>query len=373
MSAMAIEFPTGATLPVYTKWLGFGDGKRIDFYEILRVLVENNKSINDALNEILAMEMEDAKRPPPYAECVAVLIEQLSAGEDFDKAIQPLVPMGEAQLIRAGLKTGDLAGALSDCILALESNAKMVGSVLMAAGYPLAMLSIIYFILGIFADKVIPPFERIIPPELWEGTAGTMHSMIEIFRAAGPALAIAAGSIAILVFVTLPMHWGGMDGLRSKLEARLPPWSIYRMTNGTAFLKTLASQVRAGIKIDTILTEMSANATPWLRTRLDAIAEGMAAGESLGDAMQGSGYAFPDKRAVKILKMLSTSDGFETSISSFAARWEAKTVKQVQAAAKIAIVVSTLVMGGLTAILFIGVQELTDQVEQRSDDISSRI
>jgi type II secretory pathway component PulF len=242
-----------------------------------------------------------------------------------------------------------------------------------AATYPVGMLGIFYFILGIFAKKVIPPFERLIPPEQWEGFAGLMHSMVEIFRAAGPAIALAIAALIVLIIVTLPTYWGALEPLRNFLDRHVPPWSIYRMTAGTAFLKTLAAQARASMKIDSILSEMALNSSPWLRTRIDAISEGMAAGKSLGEAMADSGYDFPDRRAVKIMKTLASSEGFETSVSSFAIRWEEATVKKVQAAAKLSIVGSTLAMGLLTGVLFMGIQELTDQVEQQSSEVQSKV
>lgn len=368
-----LEFATGSTLPVHVKWMGFGTKQRLDFYEILRVLLENNRALRDSLGQILQMELEGSSRPSPYAQCISMIIEQLDAGMDFDVAIKPLVPLTEAQLIRSGHRTADVPRALGECIAALESGSKMLGSVVGAAVYPVGMLAIFYFILGIFAQKVIPPFEKLIPPDNWEGFAGIMHSMVEIFRAAGPAIALAIAAIVVLIIVTLPTYWGALESLRNVLDKHVPPWSIYRMTAGTAFLKTLAAQARASMKIDLILSEMAMNSSPWLRTRIDAIAEGMAAGKTLGDAMADSGYDFPDRRAVKIMKTLSTSEGFETSVSSFAIRWEEATVKKVQAAAKLSVVGSTLAMGMLTGVLFMGIQELTDQVEQQSSEVQSKV
>lgn len=372
MSTLTLEFDKGTTLEAHHKWLGFGAKKRLKFYEVLRVLLENRRGLRQSVAAIEEMASSGRKKPSSYALCLRAIAAEMDAGADFHEAIKPLVPLTEVQLIRSGHRTGELPSALGECIAALEDSNKMVGALAVAALYPILMLGVFYFIMGTFEKRVVPPFERLIKPELWEGPAYAMYLMIDAFRAFGPLFAVLVAGTVVLVAVTLHRDWGGLQGLRRRLDVLLPPWSIYRMMQGTAFLKTLATQVKAGVRLDSIIEEMSINASPWLKVRLESISDGLASGVSLGEAMHGSGYDFPDREAVEILRLLSTSDGFDRSIAVFATRWQESTVKRVQAGARASIVFSTLAFGALTAVLLLGVQVLSDQVEQQASDVLNR-
>ncbi|EOF7659938.1 TPA: hypothetical protein ACP3Z7_004795, partial [Pseudomonas aeruginosa] len=56
---------------------------------------------------------------------------------------------------------------------------------------------------------------------------------------------VAVITLTVVVIVTLPTYrWKG----RVWLDRMLPPWSIYRMLQGTTFLLNMAVMLNAGIR-----------------------------------------------------------------------------------------------------------------------------
>jgi type II secretory pathway component PulF len=155
------------------------------------------------------------------------------------------------------------------------------------------------------------------------------------------------------------------------LDRWIPPWSIYKVIQGSTFLKNVAVQTRAGIQLFDTVNGMLSLATPWMRERLQAAMYGIEQGKNLGEALHNAGYEFPDRRSVQILRVLASRDGFDETLYNFAKRWAAGSVKRVERASGVLLVVAILIMGGVTGTALLGMQSLASMIEEAADATAS--
>lgn len=371
----------------WLKRLRFGGAARIEIYELLSLLLENRVLLIDALREIRDVlndagegdkarggtDVDDVKLRNIRAEAVHSWILHLKSGDasgfPLSRAVASWVPAEESALIQAGEATGNLVRALKDCVEGIVGKGAMLGAVVKGTAYPLALLVGAYFVMRIFATKVVPKFAQQTDPELWEGPARFLYLEVQAFNNFAIPVAITATISLIVIVVSLPYYRG--PG-RVFVDRWLPPWNIYKVIQGATFLKNVAVQTRAGIKLFDSVSGMMALASPWLRERLQAAMYGIEQGQNLGEALHNADYEFPDKRSVQILRVLASRDGFDETLYNFAQRWQAQTVKRVEQAARVFLMVGIITMGGVAASAFLGLQGLTVMVQEEADAVSNR-
>ncbi|MDF5980447.1 hypothetical protein P4114_31760 [Pseudomonas aeruginosa] len=87
------------------------------------------------------------------------------------------------------------------------------------------------FLLCIVAYRMVPSLARLSDPVTWTGPLATLNAIASFVTGPGIVL-VAVITLTVVVIVTLPTYrWKG----RVWLDRTLPPWSIYRMLEGTTF------------------------------------------------------------------------------------------------------------------------------------------
>jgi type II secretory pathway component PulF len=370
----------------FLKRMQFGGKARVEVYSMLALLLENRVLLIDALREIRSVFNDDGSFDHPKdvltvddvkirnikAEAIHEWILRLKAGDKdgfaLSRAMEPWVPHEEAALVLSGESTGNLVPALRDAIKSIQGKGQMMSAVLGGSIYPIVLFTAAWFVMRLFAQKVIPRFVTQIDPELWEGPAKLLYIEADLFNKYGVPVAIAAVLTVIVVVATLPFFRGS---LRVTLERYLPPWNIYKMMQGSTFLKNIAVQTRAGIKLYDSVSSMVEMGSPWLRERLQAALYGIQQGQNLGEALHNAGYEFPDRRSVQILRVLASRDGFDETVYSFAERWEEETIKRVKSASSMFMAAGILAIGFVAGSCFMGMQGISSLIQDSADSVSN--
>lgn len=333
-----------------------GAGGRIELYETLELLLTNQVRLAHALREIYKIESKDGKKKNEVRAVVLYeCIQSLESGRSLGDALGRWVPDQEAQLIRAGERSGNLVGAFKDATRIIEAKQKIVGAVAGGAIYPLLLMGMVCLLLYQIATKMVPQFAMIVTPEKWTGAAAILDVIASLVINYG---------VYALGFITILFIWIGWSlpnmsrsRVRNFLD-RIPPWSIYRMLHGSTFLLNIAVMLRAGIRVQEILIMMGKNGSPWLKSRINGALSGINQGANLGWALHRSGYNFPDPRAVQFLRILADQDGFDSKLSNFGERWLDKSVANIQSASKIFLILGVLCAGGLIILILAGVMSI---------------
>lgn len=172
----------------------------------------------------------------------------------------------------------------------IEAGKRIRAAVLGGVAYPIILILISFAALYLFGIKIIPVFSRIVPDDKWVGLAADMVAFSRFVQDWLWLVALVILGVITAILGSLP-YWTGP--LRAKFDA-YPPWSVYRVVKGCAWLIAFSALVSAGVRVENALRMLHERATPWMRKRIEALLRGLGNGLSIGDALARSGYNFPD-------------------------------------------------------------------------------
>ena len=239
----------------------FGAKERLQFYEGMATLLENGVQLNDAVREVHSIYSDgDKQKHHPIALASREASMGVSNGKVLADAMANWLPSQERALIDAGQESGDLIGALNDCVRLIEARGKILSSVIGATFYPALLWALLAYFLGIISYKMVPNMARMSDPRSWTGTAALLYEIANFVTGQGIYILVGFVLLLILIFWSMPFYTG--PG-RVALD-RMPPWSIYRTLQGTTFLLNVAVMLRAGIKPYDSLQMLSRTANPRL-------------------------------------------------------------------------------------------------------------
>lgn len=338
--------PCADELSSIDRWLfrqQFGVPVRKRIYSALGVLVDNHVQIMKALEDIYATASDDGARPKrAQAVILADVIEKVSSGQTLARAFSAWVDPQETSVIAAGEQSGALRQALADVVQLLESRERIGRAARAAMLYPGFLMLLVVVVIAVISIVVVPKLTAITDPSTWERFARALYVLSEFVMAYGVVVLLGLATAVALIAWSLPRLTGD---LRVRLD-RLPPWSIYRMIQGSIFMLNLGSMLKAGVKLHDALQITIAHADPWLKERAVGALLGTSVGRTFGQALQATGHGFPDNESIRYLKTLSALDGFDKSLSDYAQSTLEITTTKVEAGAKVLMVVAlaTIVM-----------------------------
>lgn len=345
--------------------LQFGAGARIELYESIAMLIENDVLLNDALKEMYWIASDEGRKPKsPRAIILYDCMMKVAEGKPLSEALEKWVDREECSLLAAGEKSGRLIddgdgpGAFSQAIKVVTAKRDIKGAIAMATVYPTVLGGLSVFLLNMVATQLVPKLAKTTNPETWEGAAALLYSIATFVTGYG---ALALGGFILFVggvFGSLPYLRGP---IRYYLD-KIPPWSIYRMLYGSTFLLNVSVLLQSGIKLQDALDLLADNANPWLKERIEAAKYGIGIGGNLGVALNKAGYDFPDKKAIQYLMILSSREGFEEAIARFGDRWLKESIRNIQSVAKVALACGVLLIGALMLIVVAGAGGIQDAI-----------
>src|SRR3546814_8506799 len=111
---------------------------------------------------------------------------------------------------------------------------------------------------------MVPQFARVSPPETWTGSAAVLNHLSYFVTNWG------LESLGVLFIFLMWVVWSMPNMHRPRIRIyldKIPPWSIYRMLQGSTFLLNIAIMIKAGVRLQHILIMMAKTGSPWVRSR----------------------------------------------------------------------------------------------------------
>lgn len=341
----------------------FSGPYRIQFYEALRFLLENNQPLKVALEQMRDAWTDFGRRWHPFAELVDDCTEALRENTRENSLEQTLalwVPQAEAAVISAGIRSGAIVSSLRFAVTLTVAKKQIQGAIWQMSIYPLGLLIMMIGTMWVLNNKLIPVLSKISEPQTWQGALGFLYNMSVFVGDYGIAVAVLFILFVILLSWSIP-NWTRPDPLR-KFADNLMPWSIYQDMQGAAFLLNMAALLRSGMTTLDALTILKEFSSPWLTVRLDSIIARVRRGEHLGLALRQCGYHFPSREAANFLSLLQ-GDGATDLIGNYGHRWLEQTLERVK---KRAVAVRLLMLIVLVISLFLLVFAIMD-IQSMSD------
>ena len=310
--------------------------------------MSNGVSLDMALQQIerIAQRNRGSAMPAIYRKWR----KNMANGMNFGQCLSEYIPNSESILIETGASSGRLVEALDNTAQSIEQQTKVKKAIVTAAAYPGLLLGMLVAALLLSSYKVIPTFEEIIPVEEWTGISYSVAMVATFIREYTFLLAVLIVVSVIAVGYTMP-RWTSKSRL---FFDNIPPWSLYKMWQGSSFLLAISSMMGAGVKLDEVsLGRISKQADPYLRQRIRSLIRFITAGENLGDALFKAGYKFPDEEIIGDLQIYAKLRGFDHNLIWITRSWVDSLVEQVTIIMKvvntfililIAVVIGCLIM-----------------------------
>lgn len=324
----------------------------------LSKLLSNGVAIIEALNSIHQRQVQSGRGKSPLSMALASWMLQLKNGKRFSEAIEGWVEKDEQMILAAGEQSGDLFESMTSASEVMAAKKRIQKAVFSGIAYPVVTLGMGFAVLYLFSFQIIPNFSRVVSPDKWQGTARYLVDFANFSRDWVLIIAIAIVGLITAFLISLP-RWSG--GLRIKLD-KFPPYSIYRMLQGSTWLISFATLVAAGVRVENALDKLSYGAHPWLKVRINACLRGMKSGMNPGEALSKSGYGFPDEEIIDDLTVYARLSGFDQALEILGREWIAESVESIDSMMKVVFGVSIFIVGLFIAFMVGGLIDMELQM-----------
>lgn len=322
----------------------------------LSKLLRDGIPIIAGLNEIRGLKKETA----PISVAIAAWTRGMNNGRKLSEVVRPWVSTEEYMLIVAGEESGTLDEALNSVVRVSKAKSDINAAVFGGLAYPFFLMLLSFGIMYLFGFKIVPAFTKAARGDAWVGFARTMIDTSAFVQSYLHWIGVAVVLLTIAFFVSLP-RW--TTPFRAKLDM-LPPYSIYRVMQGSSWLIALSALVQAGMPIVSAIEQLSNGAPPWLVARLGAALKGLRAGRNLGEALERSGHNFPDPEIISDIRIYATKSGFDEAIRIIGNEWITESVERIQGLMRIVFGASILAVAGLIMFSIFGLIAMQLQLTQ---------
>ncbi|MDR1856799.1 MAG: type II secretion system F family protein [Desulfovibrio sp.] len=265
----------------------------------------------------------------PRAMAYERLLRNRGEGMPLDAALSGLASPEEARIIAAGERGGDIGSGFALAAELLETKDAIRKATISALAYPCFLLLLSVALLLLISRQVVPQFAMVLPPEQWTGAAAILHEVTAFLRSGtGAVFGMALGLAAIAIPLSLPR----LTGRVRKALDDFGPWGTYRVCIGSAWLFAVATMMRAGVPLRSILVDSLSDrdASPYLQERVRAILRQVDAGRNLGAALAECGMDFPSREAVDDIAAYGDLPDFETRLLSIARDRMSDDIRMIQ-------------------------------------------
>jgi type II secretory pathway component PulF len=318
---------------------------RFRIYRKLEGMLKTNEALSRALDRLYQNVSEMGKYPnKPAAVALREWFLKDRAGISLSQAMEGWVPAGELYMIRAGEESGALAKALASIQTMGDKARQMKEAVSYAVGYPTAMLILVSFVIYTFGVNLIANMRANAPKNVVAAMGG-VASFSDFITAWGLYIVAAVILTALVIACTLS-RWRGP--LRAKFDM-FPPWSWYRVLQGSGFMLGLSSLLGAQVPLKRSLEILEEQGNPWIKERIGRARQEVLRGHNLGEALRISKYNFPDPMVAIDLEILSERADVGIVIEQVTEEWIREQIDALKAQAVVARNLGMAVVGGIIA------------------------
>jgi type II secretory pathway component PulF len=319
--------------------------QRFRIYRKLEGMLRGNEALSRALDRLYLNTSELGKYPRrPGAVALREWFLKDRAGGTLAESMEGWVPSGELYMIRAGEESGTLAKALASVQAVGEKAKQMRAAVTYAVGYPVFMVILVSLVLYMFGVQLIENMRKTAPKRVVDAMGG-VADLSDFIREWGIVVIIVLILLAMLITFTLP-RWRGK--LRAKFDM-YPPWSWYRILQGSGFLLGLSALLGAQVPLKRALEILEEQGNPWIRERINAARQEVLRGRNLGEALRIGQYNFPDPMVAIDLEILSERSDVGQVIEHVTEEWINEQIDDMKNQALVARNVGMMIVGGVIA------------------------
>ncbi|MGE3769673.1 MAG: type II secretion system F family protein [Bdellovibrionales bacterium] len=332
--------------------------ERFRVYRKLQGMLAMNESLGRSLERLWYNVTDMGKYPDrPTARALREWLNKDRAGASLAEAMDGWVPMNELFMIRAGEESGAVARSLSVILEMGTTGKEMKQAIMQAVSYPIFMMLLLMAVLWMFGVNMIAPMKEFAPPEVVASMSG-MVFVSDFIDSFGILVLLLFAGIIATIGLTLPYFDGA---LRIKLDA-YPPWSWYRIWQGSAFLLSLSALLNANVPLKRGLEVLEEQATPWLKERIFLARQEVLRGRNLGEALRATHMNFPDPQVALDLEILAERADVADVMKSVTHDWMGEQIERLKRQAEVVRFFGLIAVGAVIAWAMLSIVGVTTQI-----------
>ncbi|HAF2129651.1 TPA: type II secretion protein F [Salmonella enterica] len=296
-----------------------------------------------------------------FVKKLQVFLDKMATTESVSGVFEGFVPRQELGVIYSSEKSGSLAEGFLSIVATMKFEQQLRSQLIKAVSFPLIMLCLALVVIGGYAVKVFPAFERVIPTNRWPGVTQVLYSFgTELYH--GLWVHIIVALVVVVILVRLVM--GNLTGnLRNNVLDRVLPFSTYKRMSGSLFLSSLSAMLRNNIPLNESLDVIRLNANRWMKSHLAIMQNNMALGQPYGKAMSTGLLGASELLNISLYSSLPSFYDVLLAVSEKAKKDIAENIEWLSGILKS---MATLVLGGCVIWVFISLYALSDAISQMS-------
>lgn len=246
----------------------FGLKKRIAFYKKLKSYTESEFPLYESLTKLKARHDSKKgrlKKGDFRGKLIGIWLDKMKNGYSFSQAIQGWIPDAELNLISSGEDGAGIEYGLEEAIKFAESSNKIKSAIISGAAYPLVLFFVVLGFIAMFSIQLAPTYLTFLPLERWPDMGRYFYyistAIIDYWY-------IFLVLLMVLIYLITSTIGTWVGSTRTYFD-NLPPWSIYKSYQSSAFLISLASMMRSGTPLNDALKKIEKISSNWVSFFID--------------------------------------------------------------------------------------------------------
>ncbi|WP_298937690.1 type II secretion system F family protein [uncultured Ruegeria sp.] len=291
----------------------FNARSRAETWRLVADLIDSGLMLSDALETAADVAREQRK------DTVSAVLLDIREGiprAEFEERVSRYAPGPEALLFRMVGSAESSRVVRAAMRLAVQSDT-LKRAIRTALARPILMLVLVGVVFQMLGTSLYPVLAQTAPMSQWPVVAQWLGAFCIWFSANQWVLLVCIGLVIIGIRI-LTVRW--TKAPRAFFD-RFPPFSLYKMQAGIGFMFTVTELGRMGVTLNSaLLEEMAADASPYLKSRIGAIAREIRT-RSWSDALKATGHDFPARDLNAALGALSGQENWIEKFSGFLDSW----------------------------------------------------
>lgn len=251
--------------------LRFGLTQRINLYERLKSYTEEEFPVYESLARFKARY----DRSKDYrGKIIGYWLDEMQSGQSFSKTIRGWVPDSELNLIAAGEDGAGLEKGLGEAIKFAQSAQKIKSIIIGGSMYPAILLAVVLGFIAMFSIQMAPTYLGLLPLQQWPTLPQYFYMFSKFIVDFMPLILIFGVILSVIISVSISKWVGGVR----EIFDNMPPWSVYKVYQGCAFLIGLASMMQSGIPLNDSLEKIKKTSGKWLQNYIEEMQKNLRRG-----------------------------------------------------------------------------------------------
>lgn len=294
-----------------------------------------------------------------FVKKLQIFMDKMATTESVSGVFEGFVPREELGVIYSSEKSGSLAEGFLSIVDTLKFEQQLRSQLIKAVSFPLIMLCLALVVIGGYAVKVFPAFEKVIPTKRWPEITQVLYSFgSELYNGLWVYIII----VFVIIVICIRLMINNVTGkLRNNVLDKILPFSTYKRMSASLFLSSLSAMLRNNIPLNESLDVIRLNANRWMRQHLTIMQNNMALGQPYGKAMSTGLLGASELLNISLYSSLPSFYDVLLAVSDKAKKDIAENIEWLSGVLRS---LATLVLGGCVIWVFGALYALSDAISK---------